>query len=100
MIAMRMNTSDREDLALAPIRDGIKAVVKRALGKRPRLRLCCAYLSDGSQTRMRISLSISSILCPNRTRDGGFFEKDGDWNDALYPIGNDVKRAIEKTRLR
>ena len=28
------------------------------------------------------------------------FEKDGDWNDALYPIGNGVKQAIEKARLR
>src|SRR5271166_1742224 len=28
------------------------------------------------------------------------FEKDGDWNDALYPIGKGVKQAIEKARLR
>jgi hypothetical protein len=28
------------------------------------------------------------------------FEKDGDWRDALYPIGNGVKQAIEKARLR
>jgi hypothetical protein len=28
------------------------------------------------------------------------FEKDGDWNDALYPIGEGVKQAIEKARLR
>ena len=28
------------------------------------------------------------------------FEKDGDWNDALYPIGNGIKQAIEKARLR
>jgi hypothetical protein len=28
------------------------------------------------------------------------YEKDGDWNDALYPIGNGVKQAIEKARLR
>jgi hypothetical protein len=28
------------------------------------------------------------------------FEKDGDWNDALYPIGNGVKQAIEKARRR
>src|SRR5208283_805445 len=27
------------------------------------------------------------------------FEKDGDWRDALYPIGNGVKQAIEKARL-
>jgi len=28
------------------------------------------------------------------------FEKDGDWRDALYPIGNGIKQAIEKARLR
>ena len=28
------------------------------------------------------------------------FEKGGDWRDALYPIGNGVKQAIEKARLR
>jgi hypothetical protein len=28
------------------------------------------------------------------------FEKDGDWNDALYPIGNGIKQAIERARLR
>jgi len=28
------------------------------------------------------------------------YEKDGDWNDALYPIGNGIKQAIEKARLR
>jgi hypothetical protein len=28
------------------------------------------------------------------------FEKDGDCNDALYPIGNGIKQAIEKARLR
>ena len=28
------------------------------------------------------------------------FEKDGDWNDALYPIGNGLKEAIEKARAR
>jgi hypothetical protein len=28
------------------------------------------------------------------------FEKEGDWRDALYPIGNGVKQAIEKARLR
>ena len=28
------------------------------------------------------------------------FEKDGDWNDALYPIGNGIKQAIDKARLR
>ena len=28
------------------------------------------------------------------------FERDGDWNDALYPIGNGIKQAIEKARLR
>jgi hypothetical protein len=28
------------------------------------------------------------------------FEKEGDWNDALYPIGNGIKQAIEKARLR
>jgi hypothetical protein len=28
------------------------------------------------------------------------FEKDGDWNDAPYPIGKGVKEAIEKARLR
>jgi hypothetical protein len=28
------------------------------------------------------------------------FEKNGDWNDALYPIGEGVKQAIEKARLR
>ena len=28
------------------------------------------------------------------------FEKDGDWNDALYPIGNGIKQAIEKARRR
>ena len=28
------------------------------------------------------------------------FEKDGDWNDALYPIGNGIKQAIEKARGR
>jgi len=28
------------------------------------------------------------------------FEKDGDWNDALYPIGSGIKQAIEKARLR
>jgi hypothetical protein len=28
------------------------------------------------------------------------FEKEGDWNDALYPIGNGIKQAIEKVRRR
>jgi len=28
------------------------------------------------------------------------FEKEGNWRDALYPIGNDLKQAIEKARLR
>jgi hypothetical protein len=28
------------------------------------------------------------------------FEREGDWRDALYPIGNGVKQAIEKVRLR
>ncbi len=28
------------------------------------------------------------------------FEKDGDWNDALFPIGNGLKEAIEKARKR
>ncbi len=28
------------------------------------------------------------------------FEKDGDWRDALYPIGNGVKQAIEKASDR
>ena len=28
------------------------------------------------------------------------FEKDGDWNDALYPIGNGLKQALEKVRSR
>lgn len=29
------------------------------------------------------------------------FEKDGGgWNDALYPIGNGLKQAIEKARAR
>ena len=28
------------------------------------------------------------------------FEKEGDWRDALYPIGNGIKQAIEKARLR
>jgi hypothetical protein len=28
------------------------------------------------------------------------FEKEGDWHDALFPIGNGVKQAIEKARLR
>jgi hypothetical protein len=28
------------------------------------------------------------------------FEKDGDWNDALYPIGKGVKQAIKKARRR
>ena len=28
------------------------------------------------------------------------FKKDGDWNDALYPIGNGIKQAIEKARGR
>jgi hypothetical protein len=28
------------------------------------------------------------------------FERDGDWNDALYPIGKGVKQAIEKARHR
>jgi len=28
------------------------------------------------------------------------FEKDGDWQDALFPIGKGVKQAIEKARLR
>ena len=28
------------------------------------------------------------------------FEKDGDWNDALYPIGNGLKQAIEKARAK
>ena len=28
------------------------------------------------------------------------FKKEGDWRDALYPIGNGVKQAIEKARLR
>jgi hypothetical protein len=28
------------------------------------------------------------------------FERDGDWNDALYPIGNGIKQAIEKVQLR
>jgi hypothetical protein len=28
------------------------------------------------------------------------FEKDGDWNDALYLIGKGVKHAIEKARRR
>jgi hypothetical protein len=28
------------------------------------------------------------------------FERDGDWNDALHPIGEGVKQAIEKARLR
>jgi hypothetical protein len=28
------------------------------------------------------------------------FEKEGDWRDALYPIGNGVKQVIEKARLR
>jgi hypothetical protein len=28
------------------------------------------------------------------------FEQDGDWNDALYPIGNGIKQAIEKVRSR
>jgi hypothetical protein len=28
------------------------------------------------------------------------FERDGGWNNALYPIGNGVKQAIEKARLR
>jgi hypothetical protein len=28
------------------------------------------------------------------------FEKDGDWNDALFPIGEGIKQAIEKARLR
>jgi hypothetical protein len=27
-------------------------------------------------------------------------EKDGDWNDALHPIGEGVKQAVEKARLR
>ena len=27
-------------------------------------------------------------------------EKDGDWNDAFYPIGNGLKEAIEKVRVR
>jgi hypothetical protein len=26
--------------------------------------------------------------------------KSGDWNDALYPIGNGIKQAIEKARRR
>jgi len=28
------------------------------------------------------------------------FEKDGDWNDALYPIGNGIKQTIEKVSHR
>ena len=28
------------------------------------------------------------------------FEKEGDWRDALYPIGNGVKQAIAKARAR
>jgi hypothetical protein len=28
------------------------------------------------------------------------FERDGDRNDALYPIGNGVKQAIERPRQR
>ena len=28
------------------------------------------------------------------------FEKDGDWNDALYPIGEGLKQAIKKVRTR
>ena len=28
------------------------------------------------------------------------FEKDGDWRDALYPIGTGLKEAIEKVRAR
>jgi len=28
------------------------------------------------------------------------FEKEGDWNDALYLIGNGIKQAIEKARPR
>jgi len=28
------------------------------------------------------------------------FEKEGDWRDALYPIGNGVKQATEKARRR
>lgn len=28
------------------------------------------------------------------------FEKNGDWNDALYPIGKGINQAMEKARLR
>ena len=28
------------------------------------------------------------------------FEKEGDWRDALYPIGNGLKQAIENACLR
>jgi hypothetical protein len=43
-----------------------------------------------------------SELCPlpqwgKSWRD---FELGGDWNDALYPIGNGLGQAIEKARLR
>jgi hypothetical protein len=40
------------------------------------------------------------ILCPKWGKSRRDFEKDGDWNDALYPIGKGVKQAIEKVRLR
>ena len=28
------------------------------------------------------------------------FEKEGDWRDALFSIGNGIKQAIEKARAR
>jgi hypothetical protein len=46
------------------------------------------------------NFSISSILCPLGVKAGGYLKRTATWNQALYPIGEGVKQAIDKARLR
>ena len=60
--------------------------------------LASDYIQDVELPRAKCEFLHQLNPLPEWGKSWRDFERDGDWNDALHPIGNGIKQAIEKAR--